>query len=232
MRGTVIFIIAQALADTFVNLAPKGYDEASHAVRGAGLDVLLEMQVHTLGSRLQIISRRPAPTQVSPPALRPPRRLPPPPSSSRPLTTPPSLRRAGQLLGVPGHLRRGVLGLRRGGRRGGAGRARVRVLRGDAGAAADLPNLLLRPPRRRARRRRGRGPSRVAAAVRAAHRPRPRRVLQLQQGARIHTQRAPLSRRPVYDFCCCGPSLPSRRWSLSRCRWTSSTVPRSRCGWP
>lgn len=48
----------------FIDLALLGYQEAAEVIRSEMIDVLLEMQLHTLGHRMQITAYHPAPVQV------------------------------------------------------------------------------------------------------------------------------------------------------------------------
>eukprot|EP00939_MAST-03C_sp_MAST-3C-sp1_P003809 g3809.t1 len=49
----------------FLNIAALSHGEAAEAIAGANIDILLDLQAHTLGGRQEILARRPAPVQVS-----------------------------------------------------------------------------------------------------------------------------------------------------------------------
>ena len=52
------------MAHKFVDLSLLDYRQSAAAVQADGIDVLMEMQLHTLGQRMQITAHRPAPLQV------------------------------------------------------------------------------------------------------------------------------------------------------------------------
>lgn len=53
------------MADKFVDLSTANFEDSARMINSDGIDVLLEMQLHTLGHRLQITAHNPAPVQVS-----------------------------------------------------------------------------------------------------------------------------------------------------------------------
>lgn len=55
----------QELAARFEDVALLAYEETAALIRRQGVDVLYDMQVHTLGNRLKALSFRPAPVQVN-----------------------------------------------------------------------------------------------------------------------------------------------------------------------
>lgn len=55
----------QLLASSFVDLYPVGHAEASAKILGDGVNILLDLQGHTLGGRSEIAAARPAPIQVN-----------------------------------------------------------------------------------------------------------------------------------------------------------------------
>jgi predicted O-linked N-acetylglucosamine transferase (SPINDLY family) len=55
----------QELATRFEDVALLAYEETAALIRRQGVDVLYDMQVHTLGNRLKALSFRPAPVQVN-----------------------------------------------------------------------------------------------------------------------------------------------------------------------
>ncbi|CAM9356113.1 unnamed protein product, partial [Sphacelaria rigidula] len=55
----------QLLASSFVDLYPVGHAEASAKILGDGVNILLDLQGHTLGGRSEIAAARPAPIQAS-----------------------------------------------------------------------------------------------------------------------------------------------------------------------
>jgi protein O-GlcNAc transferase len=52
-------------ADHFVALAHMDDDKTAAAIRAAGIDVLVELNNHTVGNRLPLMARKPAPVQIS-----------------------------------------------------------------------------------------------------------------------------------------------------------------------
>lgn len=55
----------QQLSHRFVDIAELSHDAAAQVIAADEIDILLEMQVHTLGKRLEIAAARPAPIQVN-----------------------------------------------------------------------------------------------------------------------------------------------------------------------
>ena len=54
-----------ALADKFIDVANISNADATRMIRDEGVDILLDMQIHTLGHRLQITAAQPAPIQMN-----------------------------------------------------------------------------------------------------------------------------------------------------------------------
>ncbi|CAA7624759.1 tetratricopeptide repeat protein [Magnetospirillum sp. SS-4] len=52
-------------SDVFLDLAPLDTLEAAQAIAGAGIDILVDINVHTRGNRLQLTALRPAPVTVN-----------------------------------------------------------------------------------------------------------------------------------------------------------------------
>jgi protein O-GlcNAc transferase len=52
-------------SDVFLELAPLDTLEAAQAIAGAGIDILVDINVHTRGNRLQLTALRPAPVTVN-----------------------------------------------------------------------------------------------------------------------------------------------------------------------
>ena len=55
----------QELASSFQDVQLLAYEETAALIRRQGVDILYDMQVHTLGNRLKSLSFRPAPVQVN-----------------------------------------------------------------------------------------------------------------------------------------------------------------------
>ncbi len=55
----------QAVADRFVPLGPLSDDEAAAAIRAAGIDILVDLNNHTIDNRMPVLARKPAPVQIS-----------------------------------------------------------------------------------------------------------------------------------------------------------------------
>lgn len=55
----------EAIAHKFVNIAEKSFTESAALIRAEGIDILLDLQIHTLGSRLEITASGAAPTAVN-----------------------------------------------------------------------------------------------------------------------------------------------------------------------
>ena len=53
------------LADKYVEISELSYEESIETIKGDSLHILLDMQLHTLGNRLEITAGRPAPIQVN-----------------------------------------------------------------------------------------------------------------------------------------------------------------------
>eukprot|EP01038_Epipyxis_sp_PR26KG_P004045 gene4045-5787_t len=53
------------MADKFTNIAELSFNDSSEVICNDNIDVLLDMQIHTLGSRLQISANHPAPIQIN-----------------------------------------------------------------------------------------------------------------------------------------------------------------------
>jgi len=49
----------------FLNIATLSHEDGAHAIADANIDVLLDLQAHTLGGRQEILARRPAQIQIS-----------------------------------------------------------------------------------------------------------------------------------------------------------------------
>lgn len=54
----------EASVDSFVDVARHSDDEAARAIREARIDILVDLMGHTVGSRLGVLARRPAPVQA------------------------------------------------------------------------------------------------------------------------------------------------------------------------
>lgn len=54
-----------ALSDHFIELSHLAHGEAAETIHSHQLDILLDMQLHTLGHRLEITAHRPAPIQIN-----------------------------------------------------------------------------------------------------------------------------------------------------------------------
>jgi predicted O-linked N-acetylglucosamine transferase (SPINDLY family) len=50
--------------DKFYNMKTMSYDESASLIRADEIDIIFDMQVHTLGNRMQILESRPAAIQV------------------------------------------------------------------------------------------------------------------------------------------------------------------------
>ena len=57
--------VSKSMADAFVDIAPLGHNDATAEIRRLDLDILLDLQLFTLGNRAEIIARRPVPLQMS-----------------------------------------------------------------------------------------------------------------------------------------------------------------------
>ena len=53
------------LATRFFDVSLEAYEDTARLIQSHAVDVLYDLQVHTLGNRLQILSYRPAPVQVN-----------------------------------------------------------------------------------------------------------------------------------------------------------------------
>lgn len=56
----------RSLVPSFVDLYTMGHERAASRVREEGVDILVDLQGHTLGGRNEIMAARPAPIQVNP----------------------------------------------------------------------------------------------------------------------------------------------------------------------
>jgi predicted O-linked N-acetylglucosamine transferase (SPINDLY family) len=54
----------QSLSDHFSNLVLEGYNSMAKSVFEHNLDILFDMQLHTLGTRMPMLHKQAAPLQV------------------------------------------------------------------------------------------------------------------------------------------------------------------------